>query len=238
MAYKMEAFFRELDYTDIDYKIIRQDSKIIIEHDHKIKAEDAIYNPFTENYIFAVKAYTGNCTYEVDYFLFSKDLELLKILRESEGVNPSFIISPNSEIWVSLSVTSEKIEKNGEIILPILERNRIEEPIVKRDTGMDYFVMKGRSYGYIVDNWSRGKEDRLVIYQFDKNSLFRDRKAVKLKGMYSCKPIIINGICYISDCGGGITATRKFMLLGQKAIWWKNMLLRALKTVQGHIFWI
>lgn len=196
----MEPFFTELDYTNIEYKISKQDSKLIIEHEYKLKIDAAVYDSVTENYVFAVKADTGNCTYEVDYFFFSKDLELLKILRENVGVNPSFIVSPNKEIWVGLTITTDKIKKNGEIILPLFGRNRIEELIIKRDTGMEYFEMKGQSYGYIVDNWGRGKEDKLVIYQYDKNNLFKNRKAVKLKGMYSCMPIIINDTCYVSDC--------------------------------------
>lgn len=196
----MEPFFTELDYTDIEYKISKQDNKLIIEHEYKLKIDAAIYDSVTENYVFAVRADTGNYTYEVDYFFFSKDLELSKILRENVGVNPSFIVSPNKEIWVGLTITTDKIKRNGEIILPLFGRNRIEEPIIKRNRGMEHFVMKGRSYGYIIDYWGGGTEDKLVIYQYDKNNLFKHRKAVKLKGMHSCMPIIINDACYVSDC--------------------------------------
>lgn len=55
----------------------------------------------------------------MEYVLFTEEFEIDEVYRESEGVNPSFILAPNKEVWVVMSATrkcyAEGKEKNNEL---------------------------------------------------------------------------------------------------------------------------
>ena len=61
--------------------------------------------------------------------------EHIHSFQEECGVNPNFIVSPDKDLWIELDSTLA--EKEGSIVVPLINRQRIEEPKVQRSVGMD-----------------------------------------------------------------------------------------------------
>ena len=90
----------ELRESKFKYKIIREDSDVIIEAENEFRVESVIYDTKNDNWIIAI---WGE---DVEYIYLSKEFEIIKVLLESEGVIPHLIKGIDDTIWVTLASTS------------------------------------------------------------------------------------------------------------------------------------
>lgn len=181
------------------YRVCKTEKGYIIEcNDVFCFEEDAvIWSEEKQRWIIAFKRYNTDYTYDVEYVLFTEKFEIDEVYRESEGVNPSFILAPNKEVWVVLSATRECYAVGKDVTIPLFNRSRIDEPVVKRDTGMDSFFLGGQTFGFIRDEWGRGKDSKLVLHQYDKHGLYKNRKAKTLAGIKGGFVTSINDKAYL-----------------------------------------
>lgn len=174
----------ELKKTESAYRVVKNEEGYVIESDDKFSFEaDAIaWDERSKHFIITFKRYVQTEKYYVEYVLFTENFEIDGVYRETLGVNPAFIIAPDQEIWVDLSATALQPypQQLGSVIVPLFNRSRVADPVVKRDTGMDYFFLDGKTYSYVRDNWGQGKDTKLVLHKFDKEHMYKDRKAKKL----------------------------------------------------------
>lgn len=162
-----------------------------------IQIEDCCYDETRDEYVIAVKHYKGQNSL-IEYIIFNKEHKIVKGLKENKGVNPKFVIAPDKSVWVSLSSTHTKRE--GEIVLPLYERERVTKEIIRSDLGTDFrFWWNGFYWGYVHAWWSEKEPDKLLQYQFDKKSLYKTRKAVKLEDYHYAVPYVQDDIFYLSQ---------------------------------------
>lgn len=172
------------------YKINKQDIYWEIEAEQVISIEDCCYDATTDTFVIAVKHNKGG-----DYIVTSSEHKILQTLSEHQGVNRKFILAPDKSVWIGMSALNTK--KNGEIVLPLYERGRIEKEIVKSDLGVDYsFFWNSCYWGYINDIWG-DKPDKMVQYQFESKGLYKTRKAYKLDKLRHAAPFIQDDSLYL-----------------------------------------
>lgn len=177
---------RELDKVKSPYEIVKEDNEIIFkfDRDRSLDWKTIAWSGEKKCWVVAMKRNITNNTYVVEYVLLDESFNIIEVYRESEGVNPSFLLAPSGEIWVVMSATKEGYPDSSDVTIPLFNRARISKPVVKRDTGMDYFFLDGQTQGYIVDFWGRGKETKLIQNVYDKSGLYKDRKGKALKDIY------------------------------------------------------
>lgn len=175
----------ELKEIKSPYHISKTENGYIISCNDEFCYENnaIIWNEENQCRVITLKRYYDDFSYHVEYVFFTEDFEILGTYRESEGVNPSFILAPTKEIWVAMSATRECYPFGKDVTLPIFKRSRIETPVIKRDTGMKSFFLGGQTFGFITDMWGEGKDSKLVLHQFDKSGLYKNRKGKSLTGI-------------------------------------------------------
>lgn len=177
------------------YQILKESESITIATDRPVYVADTINDRVYDRWIFAVKSDDGDRLYHIDYLFFSRDFELLQVLKEHQGVNPDFLTAPDGTVWVELNPTH--IARNGRTVLPMENRARITEEIIGRDIGMNTrFDLHDRHFGYHIDYFDAKKSDRLFLYQFDRNGLFKSKKSCIPDGIRNGHPVVLNGRCY------------------------------------------
>lgn len=196
-----DAFIPELQETNGDhYRIIVKDSCIIIDCDTKLDVYDCYYDSNTRQNIVAVhKAKEMNSlSYSVEYIYLDQELNITKVLIENRGVLPEFIKAPDDSVWVRLSAT---VGREGEIVLPLNNRARIEKEIVKKDiASVQRFYWNGKAY--VLESKPIGSKKgcgKLVCYEFDKNNLYKTKKSKKLVFCDYPTAIVQDGHCYIQS---------------------------------------
>lgn len=177
---------RELDKVKSPYEIVKKDNEIIFKFDSEksLDWEAITWSGKKQCWVVAMKRNISNGMYVIEYVLFDGNFNIIEVYRESEGVNPRFLLAPNDEIWVVMSATKEGYPDSADVTIPLFNRSRVTDPIVKRDTGMDYFFLDGQTHGYIVDSWGKGKDTKLIQNVYDKNGLYKDRKGKTLKDIH------------------------------------------------------
>ena len=160
-----------------------------------MQVEDCCYDEARDHFVIAVKYYRGQ-NYFIDYIVCSREWQIVKKVTETRGVNPRFVLAPDKSVWVGMSATRTK--KDGEIVLPLYERERVTKEIVKSDLGTNSgFFWNGSYWGYVSDVWSEKKPDKLLQYEFDKKNLFKNRKAWKLEGFRNAEPFVQGDELYL-----------------------------------------
>lgn len=189
----------ELKKIKSPYRVCKTEKGYIIECDDVFCFEEGavIWSEEKQRWIIAFKRYYTDYTYDVEYVLFTEKFEIDEVYQESEGVNPSFILAPNKEIWVVMSATRECYAEETDVTIPLFKRSRIDEPVVKRDTGMDSFFLGGQTFGFIRDEWGRGKDSKFVLHQYDKHGLYKNRKEKTLVGIKGGFVTSINEKAYL-----------------------------------------
>lgn len=118
----------------------------------------------------------------------NREHKILRIVSEHQGLNRKFILAPDKSVWIGMSALNTK--KNGEVVLPLYERGRVEKEIVKSDLGVSYsFFWDGCHWGYVNDIWG-DKPDKMLQYQFDPKGLYKTRKAYKLDALRNAVPFV------------------------------------------------
>lgn len=99
----------ELKEIKSPYHISKTENGYIISCNDKFCYENnaIIWNEENQCRVITLKRYYDDFSYHVEYVFFTEDFEILGTYRESEGVNPSFILAPTKEIWVAMSATRE-----------------------------------------------------------------------------------------------------------------------------------
>lgn len=189
----------ELKKINSPYQVCRTEKGYMIECDDVFCLEEnaVIWSVEKQRWIVAFKRYFTDYSYEVEYVLFTEEFEIDEVYQESEGVNPSFILAPNKEIWVVMSATKECYAMGKDVTVPLFNRARINDPVVKRDTGMDSFFLGGQTFGFIRDEWGRGKDSKLMLHQYDKHGLYKNRKGKTLTGIKGGFVTSINEKAYL-----------------------------------------
>ena len=196
-----DMLFPELQETNGDkYNIILKDQCIIIDCDTKLIVYDCCYDSLTQQNIVAVYRYEeiDGWKYSLEYIYLDKEFQITKVLIENRGVLPQFIKAPDNSIWVNLIAT---VGGEGEIVLPLNNRARIEKEILKRETVSDQtFYWNGKAY--VLVNKPIGSKKgcaKLVSYEFDKKNLYKTKKTQKLEFCYYPKALVQDGHCYIQS---------------------------------------
>lgn len=174
----------------MNYKINKQDTYWEIEAEKVISIEDCCYDTTTDTFVIAVKHNKGG-----DYIVMNREYKILRTVSEHQGLNRKFILAPDKSVWIGMSALNTK--KDGEVVLPLYERGRVEKEIVKSDLGVDYsFFWNGCYWGYINDIWG-DKPDKMLQYQFDTNGLYKTRKAYKLDILRHAAPYVQSDRLYL-----------------------------------------
>lgn len=174
----------------MDYKIYKQDSYWVIESERAIFIEDCCYDVTTDTFVIAVKHNKGG-----DYVGINREFEIVQTIAEEQGLNRKFVLAPDKSVWIGMSALCT--EKNGEVILPLYGRERVEKEIVKSDLGVDYsFFWNSCHWGYVNDFWG-DKPDKLLQYQFDKKGLYKTRKTYKMDELYHAVPFVLEDSIYL-----------------------------------------
>jgi len=175
----------------MNYKINKQPAYWEIEAGKEISIEDCCYDVTTDTFVIAVKHNRGG-----DYIVLNREHKIVRIVSEGQGLNRKFVLAPDKSVWINMSALCTK--KDGEIILPLYDRSRVEKEIVKSDLGIDYsFFWNGCHWGYVNDIWGEGKPDKLLQYQFDKNGLYKTRKSYKLDILRHAVPFVQGDCLYL-----------------------------------------
>lgn len=180
----------------MNYTINEQNGYWEISTEKPVAIEDCCYDETQEEYVIAVKYYKGR-DYSVEYIVVNREHKIVKVLSENQGVNPKFVLAPDKRLWIRMSATRTK--KDGEIVLPLYERERVTKEIIKSDLGTDFsFFWNGCHWGYVQDMWG-DKPDKLLQYEFDKKGLYKTKKAVKLEGQYFATPYVQEDALYLCN---------------------------------------
>lgn len=94
--------------------------------DRRLIWAQIIQNEENQCRVITLKRYYDDFSYHVEYVFFTEDFEILETYRESEGVNPSFILAPTKEIWVVMSATRECYPFGKDVTLPLFKRSRFQ----------------------------------------------------------------------------------------------------------------
>ena len=130
-----------------------------------------------------------------DYVVLNREHEIVQIVSEDQGLNQKFVLAPDKSIWICMSALCTK--KDGEVVLPLYDRNRVEKEIVKSDLVIDYsFFWDGCHWGYVNDIFG-DRPDKLLQYQFDKKGLYKTRKAFKLDALHGASPFVQEDTLYL-----------------------------------------
>ena len=174
----------------MNYKINEQASYWEIEAEKTIAIQDCCYDVTTDTFVIAVKHNRGG-----DYVVLNREHEIIQIVSEDQGLNQNFVLAPDKSVWICMSALCTK--KDGEVVLPLYERERVEKEIVKSDLGIDYsFFWDGCHWGYVNDIFG-DKPDKLLQYQFDKKGLYKTRKAFKLDALRRAIPFVQEDTLYL-----------------------------------------
>ncbi len=174
----------------MNYKINKQPAYWEIEAKKTISIEDCCYDVTTDTFVIAVKHNKGG-----DYIVLNREHKIVRIVSEGQGINRKFVLAPDKSVWIGMSALCTK--QDGEIILPLYDRNRVEKAILKSDLGVDYsFFWNGCHWGYVEDLFG-DKPDKLLQYQFDKNGLYKTRKAYKLDILRRAVPFVQGDCLYL-----------------------------------------
>lgn len=167
----------------MSYKINKQDTYWEIEAQKVVSIEDCCYDATTDTFVIAVKHNKGG-----DYIIMNREYKILRTISEHQGLNRKFTLAPDKSVWIRMSAINTK--KDGEVVLPLYERGRVEKEIVKSDLGVSYsFFWNGSHWGYINDIWG-DKPDKMLQYQFDSKGLYKTRKAYKLDVLRNAAPFV------------------------------------------------
>jgi len=194
-----ETCMNELSNTKTEYYVNIEGNTTTVNSNCRIHVEDSYYDYCSRLWVFAIKAYDydSDYSYHIDYLFLDSSYNLVHSFQEECGVNPNFIVSPDKDLWIELDSTLA--EKEGSIVIPLFNRQRIEEPKAQRSVGMDYsFVFLDMYYAYSVDLFDSRKDDNLYLYQFDKNHRFKSKKRIKINGIRDGNPVVINNRCHIA----------------------------------------
>lgn len=174
----------------MNYKINKQGTYWEIEGEKTISIGDCCYDITTDTFVIAVKHNRGG-----DYVVLNREHEIVQIVSEDQGLNQKFVLAPDKSIWICMSALCTK--KDGEVVLPLYDRNRVEKEIVKSDLGIDYsFFWDGCHWGYVNDIFG-DRPDKLLQYQFDKKGLYKTRKAFKLDALHGASPFVQEDTLYL-----------------------------------------
>lgn len=187
----------ELQTSLTHYQVKKENGAITVLANKPICVEDHFWDRMNEEWIFAVKCDDGQSLYHIDYLFLNNNFELLNVLTEDKGVNPQFLTAPDNTVWVSLS--SNSAEREGEIVLPLQNRFRITKEIVRKDLGMDaIFCLNNQCCAYQIDLFNHKKYDKLFVYQFDKNGLYKTRKQYILENIWKGYPTVVRDKCFVT----------------------------------------
>lgn len=174
----------------MNYKINEQASYWEIEAEKTISIQDCCYDVTTDTFVIAVKHNRGG-----DYVVLNREHEIVQIVSEDQGLNQNFVLAPDKSVWICMSALCTK--KDGEVVLPLYERERVEKEIVKSDLGIDdSFFWDGCHWGYVNDIFG-DKPDKLLQYQFDKKGLYKTRKTFKLDTLRRARPFVQEDTLYL-----------------------------------------
>ena len=176
------------------YTMNEQNGYLEIICEKPVEIQDCCYDEKRDEYVIAVKHYKGK-NYSVEYIVVNREGKNVKNLLEKQGVNPRFVLAPDKSLWIGMSSICTK--KDGEIVLPLYERERVTKEIIKADVGVNYdFFWNGCHWGYVQDMWG-DKPDKLLKYEFDKNELYKTRKTMKLEGQFGATPYVQDDVLYL-----------------------------------------
>ncbi|MGM9531548.1 hypothetical protein [Intestinibacter sp.] len=187
----IQIVFPELEDSEIIYLKEVFDGYIEYNASSNLNIECSIYDEVNEQFIIAIWI-RG----DVDYLFLDKNYNIIKAKRETEGVNPKFIVAPDKSIWVSLTYTGTDQVK--EIVLPLENRARINKLILKRDIGYDYyFSLKNKYYSYCKELFNDKDRDMISYYEFNKKGIYKGKKTKKIDLPNRWEPIVCDDELYI-----------------------------------------
>lgn len=187
----VEIVFPELEDSEITYSKEVFDDYIEYSASRKLDIIRSIYDEMNEQFIIAIWI-RG----DVDYLFLDKNYNIIKAKRETEGVNPEFIMAPDKSIWVSLTYTGT--DQVREIVLPLENRARINKLILKRDIGYDYyFCLKNKYYSYYKEIFNDKYRDMISYYEFNKKGIYKGKKTKKIDLPNRWEPIVCDDELYI-----------------------------------------
>ncbi len=129
--------------------------------------------------IYSFKSYQEG-TYDVIYLEINDSGEVVNRYKESEGVLPTLFHAPDGTVWMTL--TSNKMDGIKEIVLPLIDRSRVKKLKTSREFPGDVIgIHNDQVMLHNTDPFDQSTPDKLCRLTFDKNHLYKGRKAVKLE---------------------------------------------------------
>jgi hypothetical protein len=198
----------------------------------RVTLQDAFYDSVHDGIVLAIKVEKGNGLYDIDYIFLNANMTLSAAFTECKGVLPNFIPAPDGSVWVRLtSTTTDKIK---EVVLPLMQRERVIKDILSSEFPADTTIIDdGDILLHSSDIFDKRKADKLCRLLFDKESLYKTRKSYKIEMPSHCKPILNEeGLHFINlvsretilhrlgDLEGNIHRSKEFSLkVGFQYLW-------------------
>jgi len=145
-----------------------------------VAINDTIYDTANRQYILAIKLSLCEKTihtmhiYSTVYIFLDDNFNIIKVLEETRGVSPRFVIAPNGSVFVSLC----ELEDGKMIVVPVEGTTEVTKKF--RNIGRTEFNFSGKTYGHFENLFNPTKSDEIVCTQFNKDYVCTAIKKVNL----------------------------------------------------------
>ena len=176
----------DLPTSDHKYELTTQGTVTRLISDVPLVVNDHCWDSKRDQHVLSVSFGTTKNTAQ-EYIALNKELQIESQLLETvRGGTPRLLRSPDGSPWVRLMSFSSDFTKD--VVLPVYNREALRDAKkVSIETFRQELLWDGTfvSFGYDPANSHAGKPDDLVLWEFDKNGLFKKRTKATLKFSYS-----------------------------------------------------
>ena len=202
-----------LPTSDHKYELTTQGAITRLISDVPLIVNDHCRDNKRDNHVLSVTFGADKRTAQAqEYVILNKELQIENQLLETvRGGTPRLMCSPDGSPWVRLMSFSSDFTKD--VVLPVYNREALRDAKkVSIETFRQELLWDGAfvSFGYDPANRHAGKPDDLVLWEFDKNGLFKKRTKSTLK--FSCSGVLLKAqetlyVCNFTPDRGTVSLT-------------------------------
>lgn len=177
-----------LPISDHKYELITQGAVTRLISQVPLIVNDSCWDSKRGQHVLSVSFGADKKTAQAqEYVVLNKELQIEDQLLETvRGGTPRLLRSPDGSPWVRLMSFNSDFTKD--VVLPIYNREALRDAKkISIEMFRQELLWDGTtvSFGYDPANRHAGKPDDLVLWEFDKNGLFKKRTKTTLKFSYS-----------------------------------------------------